>query len=170
MSVNCAPSGLRAAPDSVDTVKEIAIVYDQNLAERFNVLTPQERVFIYYMFRASLPGNIIAADQSHRDALAMKNLFEYLLENKDDSRLKDINSFDAQRFLDEAQTYLTYLWTNHSPYFVREHAKEKRTPDRIGLTLLTRDNLITVLERLEYPYARAVVEAISSSIFDREVE
>ncbi|TET34595.1 hypothetical protein E3J61_02680, partial [Candidatus Dependentiae bacterium] len=51
MSVMGESSGLRAASDSVDTIKEIAVVYDQNLAQQFNKLTPQERVFIYYMFR-----------------------------------------------------------------------------------------------------------------------
>ena len=170
MLVTGGRSKLGVGPDSVDTAKEIAIVYDQNLAQRFNKLTPQERVFIYYMFRASLPGNSIAADQSHRDGIAMKKLFEYLFAHKDDPRVRDINPFDAQRFLDEARIYLTYLWTNHGQYFSRESAQEKRTPARIGLTLLTKDNLITVLEHLEYPNARAVVESIAPSIFDREVE
>ncbi len=170
MSVMGESSGLRAASDSVDTIKEIAVVYDQNLAQEFNKLTPQERVFIYYMFRASLPGNIVATDQSHRDAVTIKDLFEYLLTHENDPRLKDINSFETQRFLDEVRIYLTYLWTNHGQYFMRESEKEKRTPGRIGLTALTKDNLITVLERLEYPDARVAVESIASSIFDRDVE
>ena len=91
MSVVGEPSGLKAAPTTVNTAKEIAVVYDQNLAQEFNKLTPQERVFIYYIFRASLPGNIIAADQSHRDAVTIKDLFEYLLTHENDPRLNDIN-------------------------------------------------------------------------------
>ena len=53
-------------PESVSTVHEIALVYPQRLASLYQNLTPQERVFSYYLFRASLPGYRIAADQNHR--------------------------------------------------------------------------------------------------------
>ena len=141
----------RTAPSyTIDTVKEIAVIYNQNLAEFFNKLTPQERVFIYYLFRASLPGNIIACDQSHRDAPKIKELLEYVIEHQE--KLKDSDfTFDIDKFLNDVQIYLTYLWTNHSQYFMREHADEKRTPQRLGLEVLTQEHLISALEQLGYP-------------------
>lgn len=170
MMILSARGKLEAAPRSVTAVKEIVIVYDQHLAPLFNSLTPQERIFIYYMTRASLPGNIIAADQSHRDAVVIQRLFEYLLVHQDDSCLRQIDAFDVQQFLNEVRTYLIYLWTNHSQYFSKENAQEKRTPARIGLPLITKENLITTLESLAYSDARAVVETIASSLFDLAVE
>ena len=160
---------LQDAPLHVDTIKEIAVVYNHNLPACFNKLTPQERVFVYYLFRASLPGNTIAADQHHRDALKIRELLEYVIEHKD--VLKDASfSFDIKRFVDEVQIYLVYLWTNHSQYFVREKANEKRTPERLDLKVFNCENLGSVLEKLEYPDARLAVEKISESLFDRTVE
>ncbi len=160
---------LQEAPKTIDTVKEIAVIYNQNLAEFFNKLTPQERVFIYYLFRASLPGNVIACDQSHRDAPKIKELLEYVIEHKES--LKDSEfTFDIDSFLNDVQIYLTYLWTNHSQYFMREHSDEKRTPQRLGLEVLTPENLTVALEKLGYPDASQEVARIADSLFDRTVE
>ena len=161
---------LEKAPQQVKTVKEIALVYNQNLPALFNALTPQERVFIYYIFRASLPGNLIAQDQSHRDAPKILELLEYIVERKEDLLQKRNLAFDAKQFLDEVITYLTYIWTNHSQYFSREHADEKRTPERLNLKVLNRKNLLSVLELLEYPDARSVVESITPALFSRAIE
>ena len=111
---------------TVTVVKEIALIYPQRLAKLYESLTPQERIFNYYMFRASLPGNRIATDQNHRDAIAMQELLEFVLGRRD--ALPEGN----EKFLEEATNYLIYLWTNHGHYFMREHANQKRTPERLG--------------------------------------
>ena len=140
-----ASHSLAKAPDRVETVNEIVTVYNHNLVEHFNKLTPQERTFIYYLMRASLPGNFIATDQSHRDAPKIKELLEFVFDHKDDLSKKEL-SFDAAQLLKEIEQYLIYLWTNHSQYFMREHADEKRTPDRLKLNTLNKENLSTALQ------------------------
>ncbi len=74
---------LKKAPQVATTYKEIVAVYDHHLPDYFNALTPQERVMIYYLFRASLPGNKIAADQSHRDAIILQEVCEYIIRHED---------------------------------------------------------------------------------------
>ena len=160
---------LAKAPERVTAVNEIAVVYNHNLADLFNEITPQERIFIYYMFRASLAGNIIARDQSHRDALAIIAVLEYVLEKKEDLLQKEVLR-DAKSFLKDVEVYLTYLWTNHSQYFVRESADEKRTPERLNLLHLTPKNLTNALTVLGYPDAELKVNSISRSLFDRQYE
>ncbi len=160
---------LAKAPNRIETINEIVTVYNQNLVEHFNKLTPQERIFIYYMQRASLPGNFIAMDQSHRDAPRMKELLEFVLDQKDTLSNKDL-PFDTAQFLKEVEQYLIYLWTNHSQYFMREHANEKRTPARLKMGILTKENLTTALQSLEYSNAIQEVEKIAQSLFDRTIE
>jgi dipeptidyl-peptidase III len=160
---------LSVAPSTVTQAHEMVLVFNQELVEHFNALTPQERIFIYYLHRASLPGNIIAADQSHRDTPKILALLEFVFEHKD-TLLKQENSFDVQQFLKDVETFLIYLWSNHSPYFCREHSDEKRTPERLHLTELTQENLISALESLQYSNAQKEVESIAKSLFDTAYE
>lgn len=160
---------LSMAPKEVNLVREIALQYNSNLVDHFNALTPQERIFIYYLYRASLAGNLIAADQSHRDTLIIRNLLEHILEHKDQLLKREV-PFDMVQFVKEVEIYLTYFWTNHSAYFMREHADEKRTPKRIGLDVLTQENLMSALTALNYPEAQNSVSAIAASLFDRQNE
>jgi len=121
---------LPPAPQGIEKWHEIAVQYSEELPKNFNTITPQERIFIYYLFRASLPGNRIAADQHHRNALAIRDLFETILNHEED--LSDIpdTMLDIKRFILDVKTYLVYIWTNHGNYFVREHSNEKRTPQK----------------------------------------
>ena len=160
---------LKKAPERCDITNEIVSVYSHNLVEHFNKLTPQERIFIYFIMRASLPGNQIAVDQSHRHAPKIKAMLEYILDRKEDV-LKLKMPFDVQQFLKDIETYLIYIWTNHGQYFVREAADEKRTPERLGLQVLTKNNLNTVLQALQYPDAIEELEAVEKSLFDRNYE
>ncbi len=168
MSLTCKP--LQDPPSRVDRIKEIAIVYNNNLPEHFNKLTPQERVFIYYLFRASLPGNFIAEDQLHRDVPKIRELLEYVLEHEAELRKDTKFSFDVDQFINDVHTYLIYLWTNHSQYFVRENSSEKRTPERLELPVLNQEHLVSVLEKLAYPDAKQVVHQVEKTLFDRSVE
>lgn len=160
---------LQKAPEVITIYKEIAVMYNHNLPSFFNSLTPQERVMIYYLFRASLPGNRIAADQSHRDALKMQELFEYLITHQEKIKKQKL-SFDFDQFIQETTIYLTYLWSNHSHYFMREQSDEKRTPHRLGLSLLTKDNILSALHAAGYPQAESLMTRIERSLFDRSYE
>lgn len=151
---------LNQPPMTVSVVKEIALIYPQRLAKLYQSLTPQERVFNYYMFRASLPGNRIATDQNHRDALGIQEMLEFVLEHKNEL-LKG-----SEMFLEEATHYLIYLWTNHGQYFMREHANQKRTPERLGFVALNQKSLAAALEDLGYPDAQASVAAVADSMFN----
>ncbi len=160
---------LEKAPEAVVTFKEIATVYNHNLPDYFNALTPQERVMIYYLFRASLPGNRIATDQSHRDAVKIQELFEHLIRHRDLLNKENV-PFNCEQFIQEATIYLTYLWVNHSPYFMREQADEKRTPARLELTTLTKSNIARALTVMRYPDADTLLSSVEASLFDRTVE
>lgn len=164
---------LKNAPAIIDTHKEIVAVYNAHLPEYFNALTPQERVFIYYMFRASLPGNVIASDQIHRDAPKIQKLFEHILEHKNmlltSEPTEDAPSFDTNQLLKEISLFLAYFWAHHSHYFI-EHANAKRTPERLGLSTLTGQNLITALQMSHYPNAAQAVSEIAPSLFDTTFE
>jgi Peptidase family M49. len=169
VSSNSFQNILRPAPLHIDQYNEIAVVYNQHVADYFNKLTPQERIFIYYMMRASLPGNRIAADQSHRDALKIQDIFAFIVQHKD-RVLSQAMPFDNALFIQQTTTYLVYLWSNHSPYFLREHADEKRTPHRLGLSLLNQDNIVKLLNTLSYPHAQQIIESLAPSLFDQSVE
>ncbi len=152
-------------PASVSTTHEIALVYPQRLASLYQKLTPQERIFCYYLYRASLPGYRVAADQNHRYAVQIEKMLEFIVVHHDQLHLKSDSAFFA-----DVKTYLIYLWTNHGQYFMREHANQKRTPERLGLTHLNQEALCKVLKRLNYPNAQNAVDEIAESMFDTSYE
>jgi dipeptidyl-peptidase-3 len=163
---------LEEAPKTLESYKEVATQYISGLSDLYNDLTPAERIFVYYMYRASLPGNKIAADQRHRDAIAITDAFEHIITHA--QKLKndhtDVLSCDIDQFLSEAKTYLIYLWTNHGQYFLREHTNEKRTPAKLELATLTQDNLAQVLPALDYPESAELLEKVALSLFDAQHE
>lgn len=169
-------NALSSAPAHIETFKEIAVLYDNDLAQFYNNLTPEERVFAYFLFRASLPGNLIAADQTHRDSLAIKKIYSTIFQHEQDLiKIHDdtsspLNAINIQKFIQEAKTYLVYLWSNHSQYFVREHANEKRTPSRLGLGTLTQENITNALNALGKKELADTVSTISKSLFDHTYE
>lgn len=82
---------LAQAPTNIEVYHEIATQYNQNLPDLWNNLTPHERVFAYYIFRASLPGNRILADQYHRHSLQITEIFQTILLNADCLRARAID-------------------------------------------------------------------------------
>lgn len=151
-------------PETVDVVNEIALIYPQRLAKLYQTLTPQERVFSYYFFRASLPGNQIAMDQTHRNVVEITHMLEFILEHKEQLSC----TYDV--FLKDVTHYLVYLWTNHGHYFMREHENQKRTPGRLQFNALTQNRLSEVLDELGYPNAGERVAALAPSLFDVSYE
>lgn len=163
---------LEKEPETLESYKEVATQHISDLSELYNDLTPSERIFVYYMYRASLPGNKIAADQRHRDSVAITDIFEHIIAHAQELKNSNVEglSSNIDQFLSEAKTYLVYLWTNHGQYFLREHANEKRTPLKLDLTTLTHDNLVRVLQSLDYPQAVALLDRLAPSLFDSQHE
>lgn len=147
---------LSTAPGHIETFNEIAAIFNDNLSEHYNNLSAQERIVAYYLYRASLPGNRIATDQLSEFGISLRNTFLTLF-NNEDQLLALGKKGDACRgiscsmgkFVQEVKTYLVYLWSNQGFYFLREHSHEKRTPHKLGLKTLTKDNIVWALEALK---------------------
>ncbi len=171
LSVICFPMilcGLQEPPKGLHLFHEIAVQYKPDLHEAFNSLKPEERVLMYYLYRASLPGKRICADQAHRHALEIIDLFEYIIERKQELKKKQHQvGFNVDTFHDDVLTYLVYLWTNHSQYFLKEHVNEKRTPGRIGCAELTQQHLQDAMRVLGYDQS---IDHLMASIFDATYE
>lgn len=169
-------STLSPAPAHIETFKEIAVLYNKDLPEFYNKLSAEERIFAYYIFRAGLPGNRIAADQTHRDALAIKKIYTAIFEHENelialhDDKSSPLSTINVQKFMQEIKTYLVYVWGNHSQYFAREHANEKRTPSRLGLATLTQENLVMALSAVGQKDLADMVTTLEKSLFDHTYE
>ncbi len=163
---------LDSAPEHIETFKEIAVTYDEKLPAALNGLQSAERVFVYYLFRASLPGNRICTDQMHKDGLTVQHIFQTIFDHEATllARSKQKNSalgaLNVPKFMQEVKTYLVYLWANHGQYFEREHADEKRTPARLGLHLLSKEHITKVLTVLDEKGLAEQVEELAAVIFD----
>jgi dipeptidyl-peptidase III len=159
---------MKNPPKKVGTYNEIAIRYNENVVNHYNELSLEEKIFCYYMWRASLPGNRIAADQIHRNSLEVLDVFTIICKG-----LKFFNgelSFSKDEFIKQIKTFLVYLWTNHGQYFQREHNNEKRTPHKLGLDLLTKKNVVNILEKLGKNFLVKKVDDLEKIIFDETYE
>jgi dipeptidyl-peptidase-3 len=161
---------LGAAPEQLEQFKEIATQYSAQLPELWNKLTPEERVFAYYLFRASIPGNRIIADQTHRHAVEIIEIFEKIIINKALVKEKCAQDFDTQVFLQQAETFLVYLSAHHGQYFLKEFEDHKRTPARLQLNTITPDALVSALKAIGMHEPHDVVNRLHKSIFDASFE
>lgn len=161
---------LEKAPDKIEQVSEIATQYNQNIHKYWNNLNPQERIFAYYMYRASIPGNRIVAQQKHRHAIEVRDLFKFIFDNKKVVEDKCQDDFDVNLFLSDVQDFLFYLLAHHCQYFAREFEDHKRTPERMGLKLLNKDNLLLALNAAGFKDAQKTLEKLNDSIFKTDYE
>ncbi len=156
---------LPSAPDTITAYKEIAVIYDKSLPAHFNSLSAPEKVFVWLMKRASAPGNRICADQLNRYALASKDIFLALYTQRSQLSPANVSGIDIKQFIDEVKTFVVYLWSQHSQYFARESAEEKRTPAQLNLSTLTRENLVAACRALgldkQYPDYAACIDFIT---------
>lgn len=162
-------SPLSPAPQTMERFQEIAVQYNEKLPDLYNNITPAERILLYYLYRASLPGNRILADQLHKDANTIIDLFYTIITNKEQLLAKSL-PIDMPEFIKQATCYFVYVYTNHCQYFEKEHFNNKRTPERLNLDLLTQQNLLLVLDELHYPHAQQTVDALEKSIFDQQYQ
>lgn len=110
---------LEPAPQTISSVIEIATQYNDQLPHLWNSLASAERIFAYYMIRASMPGNRIYADQTHRHSLMLIELFENLVNNKNHIKLTDLSDAQKTEFIHEVEQFLVYLHAHHGPYFFK---------------------------------------------------
>ncbi|MCL5875682.1 MAG: dipeptidyl peptidase 3 [Candidatus Dependentiae bacterium] len=159
---------LPPAPNKIEKFHEIATQYNSALTQLYNALSSEERVFVYYLFRASLPGNRIIADQMNRHALAILEISETLVLHQDTLHaLNWMSESEHEQFFKDLTTYLVLLWANHSPYFAKEHANEKRTPARMNLTTLTQENFNKALVLLKQDKLAQLLQKMAPSLFDQ---
>lgn len=161
---------LEVSPQGLEIFNEIATQYNAHLPELWNGLSPQERIFAYYLYRAQIPGNRINADQTHRHALEIIELFERIATHKDAIKQACAQDFDAELFLKESETFLIYLLAHHGHYFLREYENHKRTPARLHLNLITPENLVSALAATGLSGAHHTINRLKSSLFDASFE
>ncbi|OGB97013.1 hypothetical protein A3F06_01515 [candidate division TM6 bacterium RIFCSPHIGHO2_12_FULL_36_22] len=163
---NIHPYQLKSPSNNLEQYRELAAIGNDQLPELWNNLAPEERIFTYYMFRASVPGNRIIADQTHRHSLEIIDLFQKLVENQNSIRNTCTNIFDAEQFIQEAELFAVYLLANHGQYFLSEFENNKRTPDNLELHTLTKNNIIAALKATGIKNAQEVIDKLEKTIFD----
>ena len=137
------------APGTTFTYCEILVKYAEQIPKLFQLLTPEERIFVYYLYRASIPGDRILSDQLHRYSLEAIDFFTKLKSSHSIIVALKIPDLDGDIFMRECEMYLVYLICNHGFYFNREHANNKRTPERLGMKQLTFHNLQSICKVLD---------------------
>ncbi len=160
---------LSPAPSDVTITHEMAFEFGEHIAETYNKLSPQERIMVYYLQRAGAACTPVYIDHLHRHGLRLINLFDTLRQHAEALQATTL-SFDVATFNKEVSDFLLYLLANHGQYFQREHGDEKRTPARIGLTTLTKENVIAAFNALELLEDAAFVAEHTAIIFDAKTE
>lgn len=143
--------------------REIAVLPAHHIHHFFQQLTLEEKIFVYYLTRASAIGNRIATDQLHADGQEIMDLFQLIVQHEE-------KLTHMQAFLYEAKLYLVYLITNHSHYFNREDQQNKRTPNKLQLSHLTPEALIDALETIGISNAYTIISRLRNTIFDADFE
>jgi len=157
---------LEQPPADIECVHEIVTQRNAQLPALWNGLSPEERVFAYYVTRASIPGNRIIADQNHRHAAEIIDHFASIIEKKEQVKEQCRGAMDVDQFMRDAELYTTYLFANHGQYFEREFKDHKRSPDRLKLKALNSENITKALQAIGVPEAPAVMGRLQASMFD----
>lgn len=158
-------------PNKTFAYNEILVKYAEKIPEIFASLTSEERIFVYFLYRASIPGDRICCDQLHRHGSEVIDLFTKLVSSKDQVLTIDPTSldldFDPALFMQECETYLAYLICNNGFYFNREHANNKRTPDKLKMVQLNFIHLEAVLKHL---HMEIDLSPLQDSVFNPQYE
>lgn len=83
-------------------------------APGFDALSAREKRFAYLMYRAAIPGNVIAYRQAHREADEIVRLLEAVLARAD--------GLDPA-ILSAVHDYLKLVWVHHGQYHHHTHTK-----------------------------------------------
>ena len=140
--------------------REIVVRHQPSISQPFNDLEAAERIMSYYLYRAILPANRILANQQHRHAQDIIDLFTQLYRHR-----TIIEPHLGTNFIEEVKTYLVYLATNHGHYFKRLNTNNKRTPDSLNLTLLTPNTIKKAMQLAPTNLNEETFDTIFSSLF-----
>lgn len=144
---------------------EIAVLHQPCIAEAFSKLEPEERVMCYYLSRACYAGNQIMTDQLYRHGLELQTMFKDLYNNR-----QKLQKMFGKQFVREVADYFVYLFVNHGPYFLREHSKDKRSPQILNLKTLTVDKLTKALTAIGYADAPQRVKGLKDFLERNEYD
>lgn len=167
---------LPSAPKQTAQFKEIFVSYNQDIEQHYNKLSEPEKTFIALMYQASIPGNRILMDQVHRHGPEVFNLFKTLYDQQgqlaelEKSGSVKFEQSSCEEFINQVKTYLVYLFVNNGQYFKKESENEKRTPGKLELTALTKENLCKAFEVLRLTDKANRVQALDRTIFDHTYE
>lgn len=167
---------LPSAPKQTAQFKEIFVSYNQDIAQHYNKLSEPEKVFIALMYQASIPGNRILMDQVHRHGLELFDLFKTLYDQRvqlvelEKTEKLTFAEHSVDQFNDHVRTYFVYLFVNNGQYFKKESENEKRTPSKLGLTALSKENICAAFEALNLPEKATRVQELERTIFDASYE
>jgi dipeptidyl-peptidase-3 len=133
-------------------------------APGFEDLAPREKRFAYLLYRAAIPGNVIAYAQAHRDADAIVRLLEACFAHGD-------GHDPATRAA--VHEYLKLLWLHHGPYHHHTHAKF--TPPSLTPAMLAASVRQAAARGAALPLRKgetpdALLARLHRSIFDAEYE
>jgi len=111
--------------------------FDQKGFDELSKLTADERLFAYYMTEAATHCYPVAYHQlcPADNIPIIEKIADYLIENR---------SFGASAnddFYNQLREYFFYLYSNYGVHSVRETTDNKKTPEDLGLTLLTHKSL-----------------------------
>ena len=144
--------------------REVVVRRQPTISQPFNDLEAAERVMCYYLYRAILPVNRILANQHHRHAQSIIDLFTQLY------RQRNLLTQLGDNFIEEVKTYLVYLTTNHGHYFKPLGTDNKRTPASLNLTDLTPDSIEKAMQLVPTTLNEEAFDEIFSSLFYQTYE
>ncbi len=133
-------------------------------APGFADLSPNQRLFAYYLYRAAVAGNAIAYKQCHRDAHQIKQLLEVAYLNSD-----GLNP----DLLSAVHDYLKFVWIHHGQYNHYTHTKyvpERLTPVGLEEAIRHAADQGATLPLADGETLEQTLERLQPSIFDIEYE
>ena len=91
-------------------------------------LRPEERIFIYYLHQAMLPGYQITLFQFCKFPDSLSHILKIIERGDNDSLIKK-----------SLKKWFVYLMANYGPYCQRESVRNKKVPSDLGLQEITQD-------------------------------
>lgn len=125
----------------------------------YNDLSAEEKIFLYYMFRAALPMNRVFEDQRQRHILPIIDFFSTLWKRRKELKLRQDLSQDIS-------DYLVLLWVHHGNYLSLGTKRLKFTPQTFGLNTITAD----VLRDSALQLGIALNQDLLDAIFDKQLD
>jgi len=96
----------------LERVQDVAVL--QLYADGLERLSPKEKIFAYYLYKAAVAGRDICYDQNHKDALEIRDLLEGIVTHP---------AGIPKEVLEPILTYAKLFWIHNGPYNTRTFRK-----------------------------------------------